>query len=216
MRVPSKKTHVSLLTAFLTLGLGPSSPVSAQQLGRLFTTPEQRSELNRLRAEFDPNMKVEEAKPAPDLVFTAPRPSVNQVTVNGILFRSDGQDMSWVNGVAIRRGEVTREGLRVLPKNRTGGGVRIELPNDYFKPIDLKPGQKVDIVQGKILDAYETRSHYRTPASLFERSEKPAVDSAPETSMPESARAPLGEQTGEEATTEIRVIPRFSRRGNSQ
>lgn len=77
----------TLLALALAAGtsLAPAHPAAADELGRLFFTPQQRQELDRRRAS---NIQEKE------VVIES------TVTVNGHVVRSSGKTTTWVNGVA--------------------------------------------------------------------------------------------------------------------
>ena len=64
--------------------LAPAPPAAADELGRLFFTPQQRQDLDRRR---DSNIQDKEAVVE------------SSVTVNGHVTRSSGKTTTWVNGV---------------------------------------------------------------------------------------------------------------------
>jgi len=63
----------------------PALPAVAQDVGRLFFTPQQRQELDRRRA----NNVADEGGPVVE----------SSVTVNGHVTRSSGKTTTWINGV---------------------------------------------------------------------------------------------------------------------
>jgi len=147
------------------------STADAQTLGRLFTTPEERAELDEIRN----NPDIEEPT-APQMVVAPEQgptgPTVEHVTINGIVLRSSGQNYSWINGDNIRGGDATREGIRVETRRLTSGGtVRLVLPSG-LDTVQLKPGQKIDVLTGSILEPYEQRSDERA-VNVFEEDEQP-------------------------------------------
>ena len=86
------KTYYILVIILLSLGC---QIVRATELGRLFTTPEQRQTLDRLRAEPPPTEKEIVQPEAPTQQRTL------ALTVNGIVFRQQGNHTTWVNGANI-------------------------------------------------------------------------------------------------------------------
>ena len=79
-----------------------SAPALADDLGRLFFTPQERQELDRRRA----NNIVDREAPAAESL----------VTVNGQVTRSGGKTTTWINGVAhddtYRSGDPARVGVQ--------------------------------------------------------------------------------------------------------
>jgi hypothetical protein len=77
----NRRLAVALAAA---LGAAIATAAEAQQLGRLFLTPQERQELDRKRAVSG--------------VATA-APQEEAVTVNGVVRRSSGKTTTWINGV---------------------------------------------------------------------------------------------------------------------
>lgn len=124
----------------------------AQSLGRLFTTPDVRATLDQLRQDRDYGAAVstEGARTAQ----TSPAPDVR---VNGVVLRSGGPDASWINGRIVTFGGVTSDGVRVETGGTGEPSVRILLPGSA-RTVRLKPGQTIDVVGGRVLEAYETEA----------------------------------------------------------
>ena len=148
----------------LLLFLFPTEDAYAQpRIGRLFSSPEQRIELDRLRD--DPGLGAEaeaEAETEPAAGRTGPEsrpapassPPAFPVTVNGVVLRSDGRRVAWVNGAETATGTTTPEGLRI--DAAPGRGLRIRWPGGRTSAA-LEPGQTID-AKGRVRDAYERRA----------------------------------------------------------
>jgi hypothetical protein len=114
------------LAAALVAGasLAPARPAAADDLGRLFFTPQQRQELDRRRAS---NVQEKEV-----VIESA-------VTVSGQVSRSSGKTTTWVNGV---------------PQYDTYSGrdpARVRLPDGTLKigqTLDRARGEVTDGLQG--------------------------------------------------------------------
>lgn len=171
MRLPFALATRSTITILVVLGTAGSWPTTAdaEQLGRLFSTVEQRIDLDEIRD--DPDFGKEEA-PTVTAVEQAPKgPSVTAVTVNGVVLRSGGRDVSWINGSRIDAGDATPDGVRVEADRSQGGSVKIRIP-DGPETIALKPGQKIDVARGQVYEAYELGVNEEA-ASAFEREDDP-------------------------------------------
>jgi hypothetical protein len=158
----------------------PPRIVEAQRLGRLFSTSDERALLDELRRERQ--IVAPEQQAVVEIVSDTP--SVEQVTINGVVLRSRGVNSAWINGRPVDAGGRTREGVRVDTSATRGGGVKITLPSGA-ETINLKPGQKIDVDSGVVVEAYEraSRAHAYT---VFDRvstdkgnSSEPGVDAAP-------------------------------------
>ena len=157
-------SRIGARLAVLVLALAVHVPeASAQRLGRLFTSVDERASLEELRYQS----QFATPAPAPEPVAVVPgavaqsASVVSSLTVNGIVRSSDGSATVWINGDQIQRGGSTREGIRVITTGPGGRNVRARLPSGV-DTIDLKPGQKIDVLHGVVLEPYE-RSE-RTPA----------------------------------------------------
>lgn len=144
------------------------------RIGRLFASPEQRIELDRLRSESDEGRNAEpvvertggEFRPEPER-----GPSVFPVTFNGIVVRGDGHRVAWIDGVEAAVGETTPTGVRVDSDHDFGGRIRIRLSHGRTI-VALEPGQFVDD-GGRTHEAYERRSGPTAGGFAHER----AIDS---------------------------------------
>lgn len=147
--VRTSRTRWALVTMLALLG-SAVMPVRAQTLGRLFSSPEVRAALERMREvqqHADPTTAAG--------VHARGRPAlVPHLTVNGIVLRRDGRDAAWVNGNIIASGGVTPDGVRVEATRGNDRGVRISLPG-RTRIIHLKPGQKLDVQKWRVFDAHE-------------------------------------------------------------
>jgi hypothetical protein len=115
-----------LLATALLLALAVEPIAAAENLGRLFFTPQQRQELDRRR---QANIQ--------DSAVTAN----SFVTVNGQVSRSQGKTTVWINGVPQ---EGTRRPIDPARVNLTGG--------EGEPSVNLKIGQTLDKVRGQVND----------------------------------------------------------------
>ena len=137
---------------------------SAQEMGRLFSTVDERTILDEIRRDRD--MAIPE--PAPQPVATVELPKVERLSIDGLVIRSGGANSAWINGRPVSGGWITREGVRVDTTSGQGGGtVKFTLPSGV-DTVELKPGQKIDVTTGVVVEAYERESRLDA-ASAFER-----------------------------------------------
>ena len=124
------------LAALLAAGLLAPVAAAAQELGRLFFTPEQREALDTRRKARLPD------KPAPVAISPSTR-------VDGYVQRSHGKSTVWLDGHAIADG-VRTEGVRV---RRGGDPTRVSIGvGDQSRSVSVRVGQTVDRVTGEIKD----------------------------------------------------------------
>jgi len=122
-------------------GLAVLFPVSAQaqEMGRLFFTPEQRAALDARRKARVPD------KPAAVPVTESP-----VTRVNGAVRRGGGKSTVWVNGEMIPEG-AQADSPRVLPQSPDPG--RVSIPaGEGPRRQDLRVGESLDRGSGEVRD----------------------------------------------------------------
>ena len=136
------KAAVALCCVVLAGGLSANaSDAGAQELGRLFLTPEQRSALDARRKARIPD------KPA-TVVVESP-----VTRLDGLVQRGRGRSTVWVNGEPVPEG-TQPEGLRVQPGRNASGRVRVDI-GETENRVDLKIGQSFDRETGEIKDSLQ-------------------------------------------------------------
>lgn len=108
-------------------------------LGRLFSTPGQRAELDARRSAA--------GQPAPPLAappVPAPAPLPPPVELNGLVQRSSGRSTVWLNQQA------QQEPYNRLPAEQAGT-LRLQLSNG--QSVLLRPGQRYDPLRRQVIEA---------------------------------------------------------------
>lgn len=116
----------------------------------LFTTPEQRERLDRIRAEATAEELAREPEPEPSPergAAAAPQPPP-RVHLRGFVRRSKGPSAVWVNSGNTLQGAAVGEGLAA--GSVEGATVVVTLPDG--QQVRLKPGQIWDPESGKVVD----------------------------------------------------------------
>ena len=138
----------------------PAGDSHAQsRIARLFSSPEQRVELNRLREDSHAG---EVAEPLPDGTGQESRPAPERAapalaaTLDGVVTRSDGHRVAWIDGVETAVGGSTPAGVNVETALAPGGRLRIRVSLGQTSAV-LEPGQSID-ADGRVRNAYERRS----------------------------------------------------------
>ncbi len=127
------------VTALFGLLLATASAASAaQELGRLFFTPEQRAELDARRKARVPD------KPAAVLIES---PST---TFDGYVKRSNGKSTVFLNGEPITEGADAKR-VQVVPSRDDPSRAAIEL-GEGARCIPLKVGESLDRGTGEVSD----------------------------------------------------------------
>lgn len=161
--------------AFITLML-PLVSSAAEPLGRLFFTPQQRSTLDNARGQ---KIKIEV-----EVETETPTPPEN-ISVNGVIKRSDGQSTVWVNNRPLNEKRAP-SGIKIISRSADNTSVTLQLPQSSHN-VDLKVGQNLDAVTGQIQESYQ-RSPMPAP------NEKIIAPSA-QSAQPNAATAPTSKKT---------------------
>ena len=124
-----------------------SAPQPAQApLGRLFFTPTERAQLDVARMQ---KKAPAQQRAAAEPVEAPPAPQV--VTYGGIVRRSDGRAMLWLNNRLVDEKEALA-GLSLKGKVRPDGAVTLQVPQTGGS-IDVKVGQSVELQTGRVAEA---------------------------------------------------------------
>jgi hypothetical protein len=163
------------IPAVLALALLAQPAVEAAEtsLGRLFFTPEQRAALEQARRN---NIRAEELAAQAAVKPKAPR--ARKVVVNGLITRSDGMSVVWVNGKPVET--ETADGMRVSPTT-SQGSVVLRDPQKG-RALRLKVGQRADLLTGKVEENYESRR----AAARAEEAARQAEATQPEPTAPQT------------------------------
>jgi hypothetical protein len=112
----ARRAEPNFPTIICALALTTSVPAHAEELGRLFYTPEQRAQ-----------MDIEHARD------TTPANSPNVMSIDGIVQRHGGERTVWINGVPQAAGQ---------SDDRSPDSVPVAIPGQS-QPVKVKVGQKI-------------------------------------------------------------------------
>lgn len=123
------------------------TPARAQEVGRLFFTPEQRAALDARRKARVPD------KPTPVAVVASPT-----TRLDGYVRRSDGRATVWVNGIELN--DTGPDAPRIDPRRSTDASVSITV-GDSGARARLKPGEVLDRGSGEVRDVLGSQGEIR-------------------------------------------------------
>lgn len=127
------------LLAGILLAAGASA-AAAQELGRLFFTPEQRAELDARRKARVPD------KPAAVTAIESPR-----TRLDGYVKRSNGESTVWLNGQPVPVGTGSNEAQIHSSRNRPDT-VTVEAGDGKKRRIPLRVGETLERDTGEVTD----------------------------------------------------------------
>jgi hypothetical protein len=139
---------VALLFA-AALAVAPGAG-AADGLGRLFTTPAQRAQLDDARRSApEQTVAAEAARPAART--ERPQESPGALTVRGVVERSDGRSTAWINDANTYQGDVGAAHRHVDRAGIAGDAVTLKL-EDGQATVKMKVGQTLDPASARIRD----------------------------------------------------------------
>ena len=132
-------------TLLVVLACGAASAVSAAQpLGRLFFSPVERAQLDAARA------NRQYAGAAAAATAPEPQPASQVITYSGIVRRSDGKSILWLNNRPAEEKDALR-GLPVTGRVESDGAVTLVVPQTG-STLSLKVGQRAELQTGKVAE----------------------------------------------------------------
>ena len=147
--------------------LAGTNAAAAAELARMFFTPAQRATLDNARKQ---NIRIEIGNDGEQQQTSAPVPQ--NVSVNGLIRRSDGKNTIWLNNRIVT--EQQPGGIQAAV-GKADNRVRLNVP-ESGRNIDLKVGQTVEIVSGTIEESYLRRPPPRPEAKAASAGENTMSD----------------------------------------
>ena len=137
--------HRTIVIALLGLAATPVS--AADYIGRLFMTPEQRTALDSAR-ESGNDLLTDAVQRAQPHAVSPDQP----ILLNGVVRRSRGPDVAWVNGARVPRAGASDQGVRLIrgPDRHN----EVTLGEAAGTSARLKPGQFWIPASGQVADCY--------------------------------------------------------------
>jgi hypothetical protein len=143
------------------------------KLGRLFTDPKTRAELDQARNQYSAE-RLEMLANQQELEENVPA----EVRMDGVVIRNDGSTEAWVNGSSTLKGG-GRSGQELLNRPRPAGGNRYRVTLPGGEEVVLKPGQVYSLEAQRVLEGYEAGKELELepvePAEAEQNAEAPKV-----------------------------------------
>lgn len=148
----------AMLCLLLTAICGTSLAADTE-FGRFYTTPKQRGDLDELRARKPQGEIVVKLEENPQETRPADSPSVpvDSITLNGVVYRSDGKNTAWVNRNSSNEGNIGGQFTRVKEEDIRANQAQITLPDDR-STVRLKVGQRYDVNSQQVHDVIEDQN----------------------------------------------------------
>lgn len=156
----------------LLLLLAPLAAIAAEPapLGRLFFTPEQRGQLDALRAK-----KVVATQ-------TKEEPPPENVSYSGIVRRGDGKTTVWVNSKALSERDI-RDSASLVGRIERDGRILVQPAQGTGASMRLKVGQRAELLSGKVEENFTREPMANAPVTALPKADVPV--------KPDNATKPL-------------------------
>jgi hypothetical protein len=168
---------------------GKPAAKTAEPLGRLFFTPEQRASLDVARTQ-----RARRGVSSDGSEETV-APAAQSITYGGVVRRSDGKSTVWINGRPVNDNDPAG-GAAVVGRVRPDGGVSLQVPQSG-RSIELKPGQSVELLSGTIEEAFSRKPEPPEPKPAV----KPGPGAKPERGVDNRTRGEQEQRRAEEAVS---------------
>jgi hypothetical protein len=157
-----------------------SAASAAQPLGRLFFTPAERAQLDVARTQKQRAPQLAGNEPATPAMPPAPQ----IITYSGIVRRSDGTAVVWLNNRPVDAKDAL-PGLALKGRIRPDGAMTLQVPQTGAS-VELKVGQRAELQTGTVAETRPERAAKpeSTPAK------PPEVDAAEKKTEPAPASKP--------------------------
>lgn len=152
---------------------------SAEPVGRIFFTPEQRDQLNSLRSQRIVATQVRD-EPIPEVV-----------TYNGIVRRSDGKATVWVNGEALSEAGL-RDKQSIVGRVGRNGQILLQTPHAGTRQVRLKVGQSAELLSGRVDESFAAQRSTSIPTTKPETASKAATSAQTQPQATESVNESRG------------------------
>ncbi len=127
---------------------------ASDELGRLFTSVEQRHALNKLR-NGDASSKQEHDNHRSQSEPTQEQKTlIDKITINGYIQKSSGDEAVWISGRQIKLNPSNNSKIKIIKPNTGSGHIRYSVPGSG-NIIELKPGQSYYTNSKKVLENYQ-------------------------------------------------------------
>ena len=139
-----KLVNYHIISIFIVTGI-IFTPAYADSLGRLYTSPSERKQLDRIRqAKEKPKPKMVEASQVEELMESLEIEKEivirDAIRLKGIVHRSDGKNAAWINESNTFEGNLETQFIRVPSSNINSDQATIIMPDDSTS-VDLKVGE---------------------------------------------------------------------------
>ena len=198
-------TRALALAGLVTGAFAQSVPAGGSHapspIGRLFSSPQQRLELDRVRDDpgsaqvAAPILELSRRQFLPESEHDAPALAA---TLDGVVVRSDGHWLAWIDGNEATVDQVATTGVRLEVMHTPGGRPRVRLSAGRTSAV-LEPGQSVD-ENGEVRAAYERR-----PATLA--AERPGEGTGGPVRADRDASAPVESQRASSTSPPVNRLP---------
>jgi hypothetical protein len=140
---------------------------SAAEVGRLFFTPTERAQLDVARTQKKAPAATDTATAAAEEETPAPQ----VVTYGGLVRRSDGKSMLWLNDRLLEEKEALT-GSALQGQVRPDGAVTLRAPQSGAN-VEIKVGQSVELLSGKVAEGRNVEAPVKRAPKKSDESASP-------------------------------------------
>ena len=148
MKINCNRNFICLLVLLLC-----QSSWSAEDFGRLFSTPNQRQQLDELRKnQTDIKIEVTDAELAVDQNPIVETAATGELRLKGLVYRNDGKNTAWINDSNSYEGDLSSQYTGVNEDSVDADEVVIEMGGADSGKLSLKVGESFNPADGSVRD----------------------------------------------------------------
>ena len=161
MKINCNRNFICLLVLLLCQSSWP-----AEDFGRLFSTPNQRQQLDELRKnQTDIKIEVTDAELAVDQNPIVETAATGELRLKGLVYRNDGKNTAWINDSNSYEGDLSSQYTGVNEDSVAADEVVIELGGADSGKLSLKVGQSFNPDDKSVHDLLPETRGPEKPAS---------------------------------------------------
>ena len=159
MKIKCNKIRICLLCL-----LACQSSWSAEDFGRLFTTPNQRQQLDELRkTQTDFNIEVQDDELNIEQSPVVEAAATGELRLKGLVYRTDGKNTAWINDSNSYEGDLATQYLRISEEGVAADQVIIEMGGEAGEKLPLRVGQSFNPNDKTVRDLVPERPDMPAP-----------------------------------------------------
>lgn len=134
------RSDILIISMAVSLALQPFAVFAedSDTIGRIFTTPIQRAQIDSIRYAIESETKQKVVIMESDSPAGEPAPALKPLSLHGIIRSPSGETVYWINEISnLRANSLQQQNIEVITDSSLKDGVKIRLPEDHIVPLQV-------------------------------------------------------------------------------